>query len=783
MALAGLLLPKNKSLLLLHSELVMKILQYSRNQENNVLKIPLQNGLKHVINPACIVQSSVSLLQDSQCLLRDSRNLEGRAWLISEGLWPNPESRGNQDSSVQSYIGLMELQTQPSSTNLEGTAGTLLQPPVHFDCSMSPLDTCTALETSFQGDSNVRRNKEVAVAYPGMQSTSGAFRAICVQAFPGEVSFIRTKTNLRDRSVPLCIFYRLPYLSDPVVPLMYQQDKVCRFPVYRCWLDQICAQTGSSGVPQRLHTARMYHYTYGRKSVQVWRSNQKDREVAVTSHCLDRSVISENAKAPTDYKMVRQGQSLMLNCTYNCSSGFVRGSWRTESDISPCNTTKSNGSLCTVSICLSNISTQDTAENYSCYTEDTEDPTLTKTTVHTIFLRLQGQFNVMKVLAAVTVTVAMVLAALAVFLCVNRNKPIWKGRGTLSTQSEKITLRIPPPDNDGDTEVPYADIMITVRGVSTPELTKVGYLGTGEWRGDEPRCHLQASRSADRLHVPQPREVSRKMSTNSEYATVSHANETATEEADVSKEKPSESQTEEEPSHSVEEAALSTEHLPISDITDSAEGPQDEETDLQHAEQPSEADEQSGIDKAEPSQIIGLDSEVDDNLLHLSLIQVEPDNETSDVSEGERSEYDPSEEWKDQEHEEEDQPVDALEEQETVGSEEEPLQSLLHLTLLVEPSPSEPGETKTLEGDIRQEDTYSAEKTETITTQLEENAVELPANQNEIQPDTQQEAKDEAQREKEITETESEGKIAETQGLQRSVGGRTSWDQRDGEDC
>lgn len=42
------------------------------------------------------LQSFVSLLQDSQCLLQDSRNLEGRAWLISEGLWPNPESRGNQ---------------------------------------------------------------------------------------------------------------------------------------------------------------------------------------------------------------------------------------------------------------------------------------------------------------------------------------------------------------------------------------------------------------------------------------------------------------------------------------------------------------------------------------------------------------------------------------------------------------------------------------------------------------------------------------------------------------
>ncbi len=36
------------------------------------------------------------------------------------------------------------------------------------------------------------------------------------------------------------------------------------------------------------------------------------------------------------------------------------------------------------------------------------------------------------------------------------------------------------PDNESDTEVPYADIMITVRGVSTPELTQVSYLTPGD---------------------------------------------------------------------------------------------------------------------------------------------------------------------------------------------------------------------------------------------------------------------------------------------------------------
>lgn len=35
-------------------------------------------------------------------------------------------------------------------------------------------------------------------------------------------------------------------------------------------------------------------------------------------------------------------------------------------------------------------------------------------------------------------------------------------------------------DSSSDTEVPYADIMITVRGVSTPELNQVVYLSPGD---------------------------------------------------------------------------------------------------------------------------------------------------------------------------------------------------------------------------------------------------------------------------------------------------------------
>ncbi|XP_069004166.1 uncharacterized protein [Embiotoca jacksoni] len=283
-----------------------------------------------------------------------------------------------------------------------------------------------------------------------------------------------------------------------------------------------------------------------------------------------------NMKTPRDFLTVELGNPFTLNCTYNCSSGFVRGCWSKASDNSGCHGTVSKSSFCTVSLFLSNVSTEDLKKNYTCYTEDKEDPGLPQKTERIVLLQLQaqrsapnstldpktetknvslptnpedlsgGELTGIKVLAAVTVVVAMVLATLAVYLCVNWNRQSWNGKGqpvvsrsgspqpphallspmkgTLSTQSERVTLRLPPPDNESDTEVPYADIMITVRGISTPELTQVSYLAAGDqhecW-GDESRSHLQASRSADRLHVP--REVSRKMSTNSEYAVITYA--------------------------------------------------------------------------------------------------------------------------------------------------------------------------------------------------------------------------------------------------------------------
>ncbi|XP_069390452.1 uncharacterized protein [Paralichthys olivaceus] len=312
-----------------------------------------------------------------------------------------------------------------------------------------------------------------------------------------------------------------------------------------------------------------------------------------------------NMKTPTEFLAVVLGDNLTLNCTYNCSTGFVRGCWSGASDNSRCLGILSKSSFCTISLHLSNVSAEDLDKSYTCYTQDTEDPQLQQKTERVVLLQLGvqtsiphwtvtpktdtknaslpakpkdskgGEFTGMKVLVTFTIVVALMLAALAAYLCVKQIRQSWNDKGEpvvsrsgsplplrtvfspvmgkqfkilnvrmlafksslviltchipqgcMSTQNERVTLRIPTPDDESDTEVPYADIMITVRGVSTPELTQVGFLTPGdqkEWWGGEPGSHLQASRSADRLHVLLPREVSRQMSSSSEYAVITYA--------------------------------------------------------------------------------------------------------------------------------------------------------------------------------------------------------------------------------------------------------------------
>ncbi|XP_056140084.1 uncharacterized protein LOC130116156 [Lampris incognitus] len=294
------------------------------------------------------------------------------------------------------------------------------------------------------------------------------------------------------------------------------------------------------------------------------------------------SVTCMDSERPVVTVNVALGESLTLNCTYNCSAGFVRGCWRRALDNSDCLGT-THGEFCTVSFHLLNVSVEDLRYNYTCYTVETDDKQLQQKTEHTVLLQFkahtrttsqtvtplpetpavslqtyprdsgEGEFTGIKVLAAVTVVVAVVLAVLTVSLCMNRSRQSRNGKGqpavpdsdastashavcsptkgSSATQSERVTVRLPTQDNQSDTEVPYADIMIAVRGASTPELTQICYLSPDDqskkWREESrlspaPRSHLQMSRSTDRLHV-HSRDITRKMSTSSEYAVITYS--------------------------------------------------------------------------------------------------------------------------------------------------------------------------------------------------------------------------------------------------------------------
>lgn len=93
---------------------------------------------------------------------------------------------------------------------------------------------------------------------------------------------------------------------------------------------------------------------------------------------------------PTEVLTVALGDSLTLNCTYDCSTGFVRGCWSKASDNSGCYGTLSKSHFCTVSLHLVNVSTEDLKINYTCYTENTEDVLLQQKTERIVLLQLQG---------------------------------------------------------------------------------------------------------------------------------------------------------------------------------------------------------------------------------------------------------------------------------------------------------------------------------------------------------------------------------------------------------
>ncbi|KAJ8368243.1 hypothetical protein SKAU_G00082710 [Synaphobranchus kaupii] len=162
-----------------------------------------------------------------------------------------------------------------------------------------------------------------------------------------------------------------------------------------------------------------------------------------------------------------------------------------------------------------------------------------------------GEVSWFKVLAVTMVTVATVLGAAAVYICLTSrgkrdahlafttcssgtadSKPRVENHsatGESTVKWEQVAVTYTPADSQSDHEVPYADIMISVRGTSTPELTHIPDPTPREhrqwWKEEQGSSSLlQVSHSADRLHVHQ-RDVARKMSTSSEYAVIQYRSE------------------------------------------------------------------------------------------------------------------------------------------------------------------------------------------------------------------------------------------------------------------
>ncbi|XP_066566099.1 signal-regulatory protein beta-1 [Amia ocellicauda] len=165
----------------------------------------------------------------------------------------------------------------------------------------------------------------------------------------------------------------------------------------------------------------------------------------------------------------------------------------------------------------------------------------------TVLVEKPGEFIWLKVLAAAMVTTAVLCAVVALYFFFNskRNR---KDRPSIvisesvdfnETNSEDkdtetgdyamIWRSSASNDNTADcltvNEVPYADILITVRGTSTPELRHIPQLTIvdygQDWRDEERTGQLQGAHSVDRLPVRQL-EVTRQMSTSSEYAVINY---------------------------------------------------------------------------------------------------------------------------------------------------------------------------------------------------------------------------------------------------------------------
>ncbi|XP_060744166.1 uncharacterized protein LOC132858021 isoform X1 [Tachysurus vachellii] len=355
-----------------------------------------------------------------------------------------------------------------------------------------------------------------------------------------------------------------------------------------------------------------------------------------------------NNKIP-DVIKARLGEPLTLDCTYNCSSGFIRGSWEFEKtpECGTCSWSVSEKNMsedmCIVSFKTLNLTLEQTQYNYSCYSIKTDYQGIPRLLERLVSLQIQDttsgpviprevslgikveiyqnqkklnissysiqvpvgdklnleclstnhlcesqwmrddanhtddisgpliewneiteddegtytchtkqlctsqrisvvvdvirkdEFGWIRPLAAGALCVAVMLLFLLIYLCYKkRGKDMLVAEDSTTviyentrSKNDRMIHRPIVQDSQSDHEVPYADIVISVRGSSIPELT--GLHGQTprdhrlRWREEATGVsHLQVCHSADRLHV-HPREVSRKLSTTSEYAVITYS--------------------------------------------------------------------------------------------------------------------------------------------------------------------------------------------------------------------------------------------------------------------
>ncbi|XP_067307867.1 uncharacterized protein [Pseudorasbora parva] len=214
--------------------------------------------------------------------------------------------------------------------------------------------------------------------------------------------------------------------------------------------------------------------------------------------------------------VVMAGTSLILHCDAidikHCKVQWVR-----ENSTFPL--TQQNDSV----VQWSEIKAEDSGR-YRCQTKGTcmhQDFTV-DIEVNTI-----DGFTWAKVFAAFAVSAVVVLTAHLVYLCYRRGCKIMDSTNIVHERvpsRNAVVMRPIAQDSQSDHEVPYADIVISVRGSSNPDLSdtfnQTSKNQRPRWR-DEARAGLLHA-SADRLHI-HSKEVTRKLSTTSEYAVITYS--------------------------------------------------------------------------------------------------------------------------------------------------------------------------------------------------------------------------------------------------------------------